>query len=67
MASPVLNNRDIDVDAVSGPNQPGQPEDQGDRGSDAALTARAVVTVGVVGAVLWYLLWKIALHFLDGR
>jgi hypothetical protein len=67
MASPVLNDRDFDDGPVTEPIQPGQPEDPDIRGYDAALTARAVVAVSAMGVLFWYLLWKIALHFMDGR
>ena len=38
-----------------------------ERGADAALTARAVIVVTFAGAGFWYLLWKLALLFVEGR
>ena len=35
--------------------------------ADAALSARAVVAVTLLGAGFWYLLWKIALYFVAGH
>ena len=42
-------------------------ESAAEKGADAALTARAVVAVTVLGAAFWYVLWKLALHFLAER
>jgi hypothetical protein len=36
-------------------------------GADAALTARAVVAVSLLGAGFWYVLWKVALLVVAGR
>lgn len=38
-----------------------------ERGADAALTARAIVVVSVLGAGFWYMLWKVALLLVAGR
>jgi len=36
-------------------------------GAHPALSARAVIAVSGLGAGFWYVLWKIALHFVAGR
>ena len=38
-----------------------------ERGADAALTARAIVVVSLLGAGFWYMLWKLALVLVAGR
>ena len=43
--------------------QPGRAE----RRADVVLTARAVLAVTLLGAGLWYLLWKMALSFVAGH
>ncbi len=41
--------------------------DRAVQGADAALSARAVLAVTLLGAGSWYLLWKIALYFVAGH
>ena len=62
MSSPSLNHNVFSVDAI--PET--RPEQFGEPGADAALTARAMVAVTLLGAGFWYLLWKVALHFFAG-
>jgi len=38
-----------------------------ERGADAALTARAIVMVSLLGAGFWYMLWKVAMLLIAGR
>jgi len=67
MSSPTLNQNVFVVDAVSPSIPKAQPETVAERGADAALTARAVLTVTLLGAGIWYLVWKTALYFLAGH
>lgn len=63
MSSPTLNSS-VFVETVART----LPESKSERsGADAALTARAVMAVSVLGAGSWYLLWKIALFFVVGH
>ena len=67
MGSPVLNDR---VFAVESANETFPQTHAGPdlgRGPDSVLTGRAVVTVSGLGAGFWYVLWKIALHFVAGH
>lgn len=38
-----------------------------EHGADAALTARAVIAVSLLGAGFWYVLWKLALILITGH
>jgi hypothetical protein len=67
MASPVLNERVFAVDPVTESVQPNQPTRQQGQDANSALTVRAVIAVSGLGAVFWYILWKIALSFVAGR
>jgi hypothetical protein len=67
MGSPVLNDRVFAVETANETfPQPQTGPDLG-RGADSALTGRAVVAVSGLGVGFWYVLWKIALHFVAGR
>ena len=66
MSSPGLKGV-MTVDAVSDSLNEIQRKKSVERGADAALTARAVVVVTFGGAGIWYLLWKLALLFVEGR
>jgi hypothetical protein len=66
MSSPTLDQSIFAADAVTQTLheiQPGRAE----RRADVVLTARAVLTVTLLGAGLWYLLWKMALNFVAGH
>jgi hypothetical protein len=67
MSSPTLNQSVFAVDTVTPAIPKAQPEIAAEGGADAALTARAVVTVSLMGAAIWYLVWKMALYFLAGH
>lgn len=67
MSSPVLNERVFAVDPVTESLQPNQPKPQDGQDAHSALTVRAVMAVSGLGAVFWYILWKIALSFVAGR
>jgi hypothetical protein len=67
MSSPSLNQSVFVVDTAVQTIPETQPENSVERSADAALTARAVVTVTLLGAGIWYLLWKTALHFWAGH
>ena len=67
MGSPVLNDSVLRVDNVTEGFSQAQDGRIPRVGPNAALSARAVVTVSGLGAGFWYVLWKIALHFVAGR
>ena len=67
MSSSSLNRSAFAVDTVTQTIPEGQAERAVERGADAALTARAIVVVTLMGAGIWYLLWKTALYFLPGH
>ena len=67
MSSPILNQSMFGVDAVTQTIPKALPENTVERGADAALTARAVALVSLLGAGIWYLVWKTALHLLAGH
>ena len=57
MSVPALDGTAFGVDPVALPeNHPGTAHD---KQTHSALTARAVVAVTLLGAGLWYLLWRI--------
>jgi hypothetical protein len=63
MSSPSLNRNIFAVGPVSKTNPKTDPGSLAKRGADAAITARAVVVVSILGAGFWYLLWKMAFYF----
>ena len=67
MNLPGLNQGVIAADAVPDTLHESQRRESAERGSDAALTARAVIVVTFAGAGMWYLLWRLALLFVPGR
>jgi hypothetical protein len=67
MSSPILNQGVFAVDTVTQTIPKALPENTAERGADAALTARAVLTVTLLGAGIWYMVWKTALYFLAGH
>jgi hypothetical protein len=67
MSSPSLNQSVFAVDTVTQPIPEVQAEKAAERGADAALTARAILVVTLLGAGIWYLLWKTSLYFLAGH
>jgi hypothetical protein len=67
MSLPTLHQGVLAVDAVAEAFPETHAEKAAERGADAALTARAVVVVTLLGAGFWYLLWKIALSFMVGH
>jgi hypothetical protein len=38
-----------------------------ERRTDIAITTRAILAVTLLGAGMWYLLWRVALYFEAGR
>ncbi len=67
MGSPVLNDRVFAVENVTETFSQTQAAPDFGRGAHHALTGRAVVVVSGLGTGFWYVLWKIALHFVAGR
>ena len=67
MISPVLNESFFAADSVveTFPQAPIQKAVE--RGTDSALSGRAVIAVSGLGSGFWYVLWKITLHFAAGR
>jgi hypothetical protein len=67
MSSPTLNQSVFVVDTVTQAIPTAPPKNIDERGADAALTARAVVAITLLGSGIWYLVWKTALYFLAGH
>jgi hypothetical protein len=67
MSSPTLNQSVFAVDTVTQTIPKAPLENTAERGADAALTARAVVAITLLGSGIWYLVWKTALYFLAGH
>lgn len=63
MSLPTLNHGLMAVDSVTETFTQPQGREKSERGADAALTARAVIAVSLLGAGFWYVLWKLALLF----
>ena len=66
MSSPTLDQSILTADTVTQTIHETHP-DRVERRADAAFAARAVLTVTLLGAGLWYLLWKMALYFVAGH
>ena len=67
MSLPTLNHGVIAADVVTETFTEAQSKQRAEGGADAALTARAVIAVSLLGAGFWYVLWKLALLFIAGR
>ena len=67
MSLPGSDHGVLAVDPLSETFSEAQSDTPPDLGADAALTARAIVVVTCAGAGLWYVLWKLALKFMEGR
>jgi hypothetical protein len=67
MSMPNLHQGVLAVDAVAESFPETRSENVAEPGTDAAMTARAIVVVTFLGAGFWYLLWKIALYFVAGH
>lgn len=67
MKLPGLSQGAVAVDVVPDTLNEAKLNDPLEHGADAALTARAVIAVTFAGAGFWYLLWKLALLFVQGR
>lgn len=67
MASPALNDRVFVVETATENFSETQAATDLGQGKNSALTGRAVVAVSGLGAGFWYILWKVALHFVAGR
>lgn len=67
MASPALNDGVFAVESANETFSQTQTGPDYGRGPGSVLTGRAVVTVSGLGAGFWYVLWKIALHFVAGH
>jgi hypothetical protein len=67
MSSPILNHGVIAVDSVTDTFHEAQARQKAERGADAAITARAIVGVSLLGAGFWYMLWKLALLVVAGH
>jgi hypothetical protein len=67
MSSPNLHQGFLGGDVCTSAFPETDTQQAAERGADAALTARAIVVVTLLGSGFWYLLWKTALHFLAGH
>ncbi len=67
MGSPVVNESLFAVETATETFPKTQIHNEAGWGGDSALTGRAVIAVSGLGAGFWYVLWKIALHFVAGR
>lgn len=65
MSSPTVDRSVFVADPVTRTNPQTCPDKLVERGAE--LTTRAVVAVTLLGAGMWYLLWKVALYFESGR
>jgi hypothetical protein len=63
MSSPTLDRSVFAADPVTPTNPPTCPDKTFEPGAYIALTTRAVVAVTLLGAGMWYLLWRVALYF----
>lgn len=66
MSSPTVD-RSAFVNPVVQTNSQTCPDKLVESGPSTALTTRAVVAVTLLGAGMWYLLWRVALYFEAGR
>lgn len=67
MSSPTLDRSVFASDPVPSIDPQIRPDERVAPGADTALATRAVVAVTLLGAGLWYLLWKVALYFEAAR
>ena len=67
MSSPNLHHGFLGGDVCTSTFPETETEKSVNRGADAAMTARAIVVVTLMGSGFWYLLWKTALHFIAGH
>jgi len=67
MRLPGLNQGVIAVDAIPDAHSETEKKETAEWEASAGITARAVVAVTFAGAGFWYLLWKLALSFVEGR
>jgi hypothetical protein len=54
------------VDPVTPPDPETCSDKRVERGPDIAITTRAILAVTLLGAGMWYLLWRVALYFEAG-
>jgi len=66
MGSPVLKESLFAEDTVT-EIFPKTHQSEAEWGAESALTGRAAIAISGLGAGFWYVLWKIALHFVGGR
>lgn len=55
------------VDPVTPTNPETCSDKRVERGADIAITTRAILAVTLLGAGMWYLLWRVALYFEAAR
>ena len=67
MGSPALHESVFAIDSVTETFSNAPAEFHGEWGARPSLSARAVFAVSGLGAGFWYVLWKIALHFVARR
>ena len=67
MGSPVLNESIFAAETITETFPKTPIRSEAEWGPNTALTGRAVIAVSGLGAGFWYVLWKIALHFVAGR
>ena len=63
MSSPTMDRSIFAVDAATQSLPKTYSDKTAERGADAALTGRVVVAIAILGAGMWYLLWRLALFF----
>jgi len=67
MSSPTVDRNVFAVDPVTQTNPQTCSHKLVERGADTALATRALLAVTVLGAGMWYLLWRVALYFEAAR
>jgi hypothetical protein len=60
---PAMSSSIFAVDPVTPTNPETCSAKPVERGADIAITTRAILAVTLLGAGMWYLLWRIALYF----
>jgi len=66
-SSHLLNQNHFAADSVGQTIPETRSDRTSEREADAAITARAVVAVSLLGTGFWYLLWKLAIYLLAGH
>ena len=67
MSSPIVDRSVFSADPVPHSNSQTCSEEPVKPGAEIALTTRALLAVTLLGAGMWYLLWRVALYFEAAR